>query len=133
MRIRPKDIARALVDSVASSTGVAADAACDSAIHLLHQKCPGTTRRAFFKMVEREVLRRGAHSAGMLVVPHEHALKSEHIATHFKEKGKPVHLERMVEPEIIGGAVLLVDHRRIDCSIQGALHALLKICLQPLD
>ena len=133
MRTRPKDIARALVDSVSSSAGVAPDVACDSAIELLHRKCPGTTRRAFFKLVEREVQRRGAHSAGMLVVPNEHALQSEHIATHFKEHGKSVHFERMVEPEIIGGAVLLVDHRRIDCSIQGALHALLKICLQPLD
>jgi hypothetical protein len=134
MRIHPKDIARALVDSVASQREMAPDAACDSAIQLLHKKCPGTSRRIFFKLVEREVLSRGAHSAGMLVVPHDHAASSEHIATHLKEKtGKAVHLERMVEPELIGGAVLLVDHRRIDCSIQGALHTLLRMCLQPLD
>ena len=34
--------------------------------------------------------------------------------------------------EIIGGAILLVNHRRIDCSVKGALSALLRACLEPL-
>lgn len=134
MRITPKDIARALVDSVESQQGISADEACDSAMQFLHKKCPGSSRRQFLKLVEREVLSRGTTSAGMLVVPHGHSLKAEVITPHLEKKsGKTVHLERKVEPELIGGAVLLVDHRRIDCSIQGALQNLLRMCLQPLD
>lgn len=134
MRIKPKDIARSLVDTLAADHSANVDAACDSALALLHERCPGTSRKAFFKLVEREIFGRGTHVEGMLVVPHEQALQSEHITGHLKDgTGKTVHLERKIEPEIIGGAVLLVDHRRIDCSIQGALHTLLRTCLQPLD
>lgn len=134
MRVTPADIARSLVDSVSGDGTLSVDAACDSALTLLHRKCPGTPKREFFKLVEREVLARGAHSAGMLVVPDETSIASEHIAPHLEKRtGKPVSLDRKVEPEIIGGAVLLLDHRRIDCSIQGALHSLLHMCLQPLE
>ena len=134
MRMTPKHIARALVDSFVTSGTVSVDDACDSALALLHQKCPGTSRRVFMKIVERELLARGAHAEGMLVVPTEHSLQAAHIEPHLsKQTGKTIHLDRKVEPELIGGAVLLVDHRRIDCSIQGALHRLLHTCLAPLD
>jgi F0F1-type ATP synthase delta subunit len=88
----------------------------------------------FLKIVEREVKRHGAITAGMLAVPHEKAIKTEDIAPLIAQKtGKMVHMDRKVEPELIGGAVLLVDHRRLDASVQGALRHLLQMCLQPLE
>jgi F0F1-type ATP synthase delta subunit len=133
MKITPQDIARALIDSILDGK-TDADAACDGALALLHEKCPGTTRKIFLKIVEREVKRHGAIAAGMLVVPNEHSLKTEHITPHLAQKtGKTVYLDRKIEPELIGGAVLLVDHRRLDASVQGALRSLLQMCLQPLD
>ncbi len=134
MRLKPKDIARSLVDTVAVSPHVSVDNACLSAITLLKRSCPGITNREFLRLVEHEVKKQGATASGLLVVPTEHSLKSESIAPLLAEKtGKTVHLERSVEPELIGGAVLLIDHRRIDCSIQGALATLLRTCLLPLD
>lgn len=134
MRITPQEIARALVDSLVSNKTLSADDACDSAMALLHEKCPSTTRRIFLKLVEREVKRHNAITAGMLAVPNEHSLKTETIAPLLAKKtGKIIHLDRKIEPELIGGAALLIDHQRIDCSIQGALKNLLQMCLQPLD
>ena len=133
MKITPRDIARALIDSILDGD-MNVDAACDSALALLHEKCPGTTRKNFLKILEREVKRHGGIAAGMLVVPHEHAITTEQIAPHLAEKtGKTIHLDRKVEPALIGGAVLLVDHRRLDASVQGALRHLLQMCLQPLE
>lgn len=134
MRISAQEIARALVDSLVTNDGISSDDACDSAMALVHEKCPSVTRRMFLKLVEREVRRHDSIAAGMLAVPHEHSLKAEVIAPLLAKKtGKVVHLDRKVEPELIGGAVLLLDHRRIDCSVQGALRDLLHMCLQPLD
>lgn len=134
MRITPKIIARSLVDSILESTNVSADDACDSAIVYLRRMCPGVPPRAFLKLVEREMQRRGETSAALLIVPHAHSLSSATIAPLLQAKTKrKVVLERKTDPDLIGGAVLLVDHRRIDCSIKGALEALLHECLQPLD
>ena len=134
MKITPKDIARSLVDSVAASPQMDIDEACFSAFMLLKKRCPGITPRAFVRLVELQVKRQGTTASGMLVVPHEHSLTSETIEPLLAAKtGKTVHVDRKVEPEIIGGAVLLIEHRRIDCSIQGALAALLRTCLQPLE
>lgn len=134
MRIKPKDIARSLLDSVETSPNVSMDDACESALRLLRRSCPGVRPRDFAKLVERELKKRGETSSALLVVPNDKSLKSEAILPLLEKKtGKAIHLERNVEPDLIGGAVLLVEHRRIDCSIQGALAALLKICLQPLD
>lgn len=134
MRTTPKDIARALVDSMETTPAASTDDACLSAILLLKRSCPGFPPRLFLKIVEREVLRRGNASSGLLVVPNETSLRAETIAPLLAAKsGKTVSIDRAVEPELIGGAVLLVDHRRIDCSVQGALAALLRECLQPLD
>ncbi len=134
MKITPKDIARSLVDSVGASQPVSVDDACDSAIALLKRLCPGVPLRLFIRILEREVKRRGLSMSAMLVVPNEHSLKAETIVPLLEAKaGKKVHIDRNVEPELIGGAVLLIEHRRIDCSIQGALATLLRSCLQPLD
>ena len=134
MRIRPKDIARSLVDSMEQNPAMHADEACESAIRLLKSKCPGVTFRQFVKLLERELKKRGSISSGLLVVPNEHSISAETVGALLKEKsGKTVRIERATDPELIGGSVLLVDHRRIDCSIQGALANLLKTCLQPLD
>ena len=134
MRKHPKDIARALVDACSDSQGLSVDDACTSAIVLLKQSCPGTTCREFLKLVEREIRKKGITASGLLFVPNDHSLKAETIEPLLAEKmGKSVHIERKTEPELIGSAVLLVDHRRIDCSIQGALAALLRTCLLPLD
>ena len=133
MKIHPKDIARSLVDSLAAGN-VSADEACDSAIVLLKRSCRGVPLRRFIQLVEREVKRRKLSTSALIAVPNEHSLKAETIIPLLQAKtGKTVHLDRMIEPELIGGAVLLVDHRRIDCSIQGALAALLRSCLQPLE
>ncbi len=134
MKISPKDIARSLVDSLASSETLSIDDACDSAIALLKSSCPGVPLRKFIEIVEREVRRKGLSMSAMLVVPSEHSLSSAVIAPLLEAKaGKKVHVDRMVEPELIGGAVLLMEHRRIDCTIQGALATLLRSCLQPLE
>lgn len=132
MRITAQEIARALVDALL--TDVSPDDACDSALALLHEKCPSTTRRMFLKMVEREVKRHDSVAASMLAVPHERDLKINDIAPLIAQKtGKVVHMDRKVEPELIGGAVLLIDHKRLDASVQGALRHLLQACLQPLE
>ena len=134
MKITPADIAHSLVDTVADTPNVNVDDACLSAIMVLRRRCPGVTPRAFVRLVEREMKKRGTTASGMLVVPHEHSLKAEPLEALLSQKtGKNVHIDRAVEEELIGGAVLLVEHRRIDCSIQGALAALLKTCLLPLD
>lgn len=134
MTIRPKDIARSLVDSMVEHPTMSADSACDSALRLLKMKCPGTSFRQFAKLLERELKKRGKISAGLLVVPHEKSIAADSVGMLLKQKsGRTVLMERTVDPELIGGAVLLVDHRRIDCSIQGALAMLLRTCLQPLD
>ncbi len=133
MRITPKDIARSLIDSLASAS-LSVDDACDSAIGLLKRSCPGVALREFIRMVEREVRKRGLTTSAMLVVPNEQSIQADTIAPLLASKsGKKVHVDRKTEPELIGGAVFLVDHRRIDCSIQGALAALLRSCLQPLE
>ena len=135
MRTTPKDIARSLVDSIIdASDTLSLDDACDSAIALLKRLCPGVTLRAFVILVEKEMKRRGKESAGLLVVPHEHSIAADTIAALLSAKAKkPVAIDRKTDADLIGGAVLLVEHRRIDCSIQGALQALLKTCLQPLE
>lgn len=134
MKITPRDIARSLVDSIAASAKVSVSDACDSAIRLLKRSCPGTTRRRFLKIVEHEMRKQGKIGSGLLMVPSTRSLEAKTIQSLLQAKtGKPVHIDRAVEPELIGGAVLLIDHRRIDCSIQGALAALLRTCLQPLD
>lgn len=134
MKITSKDIARSLIDSLASSSDVSVDDACESAIVLLKKTNPGVPLKQFLRVVERELLRRGNTATGMLVVPHEHSLKVETIIPLLEARsGKTVHVDRKVNEDLIGGAVLLVDHRRIDCSIQGALAALLRTCLLPLD
>jgi F0F1-type ATP synthase delta subunit len=134
MKITPDEIARSLVDTVAESASVDVDDACLNAILLLKKRCPGVTPRMFVRMVEREVKRKGATTSGLLVVPNEQSLKAETIEPVLaKNTGKVVHIDRKTDPNLIGGAVLLIEHRRIDCSIQGALAALLRTCLQPLD
>ena len=134
MKITPKDIARSLVDSVAVSPQMNVDDAALSAFLLLKKRCPGITPRAFIRLVEREVKRHGTTASGMLVVPHEHSLKAEVLEPVLSQKsGKTVHVDRAIDPDLIGGAVLLIEHRRIDCSIQGALATLLRSCLQPLN
>ena len=133
MRVTPKDIARSLVDTLVASTSVDADTACESALALLRQRCPGVTPRSFVRLVERELRRRGTAGAGMLVVPREDSIAASALEPQLTSKiGKPVHLEREVHPELIGGAVLLVEHRRIDCSVQGALAELHRLCMLPL-
>jgi hypothetical protein len=135
MRVTPALIARAVADlSQEGEDASRLDRLCDTALQLLHSSCPHTTKRTFLSLVERELNRRHAVSAGMLLVPHERSIRAEHIAPLItKKSAKPIHLQRVTEPELIGGAVLLVDHRRIDCSVQGALRQLLRACLEPLD
>lgn len=133
MRTTPKHIAQALIDFLEADPTLSVDNACDSAICLLKKRCPGVTPREFLKIAERAMRRRGRCAAGMLIVPHEHSLKTDQIVSVLCAKtGKPVEIERKTDPELIGGAVLLIDHRRIDCSIKGALAALLRACLEPI-
>ena len=134
MKITPRDIARSLVDAIATSPELDVDEACMSAILLLRKRCPGITPRMFVRLVEREVKRQGTTSLGLLVVPHEHSISAETIQPLIAKKSdRAVHIDRMTNPDLIGGAVLLVEHRRIDCSVQGALAMLLKTILQPID
>jgi hypothetical protein len=132
MRTRPADIARALVDEVIASPA-AADDACASALQMLKKKCPGFPRREFVKLVEREMKRRGGQASGLLIVPNQRTIKAETIgALVSKQTGTTVTLSEKVDPDLIGGAVLLMDHRRIDASVQGALRELLEACLEPI-
>jgi F0F1-type ATP synthase delta subunit len=131
MRILPHNIAKALIDAVENGTPV--DDACEGALQMLHEHCRGTSMRQFLLMVERELKKRGSHSSGLLIVPHETSIKAETVAKQLSEKSdKHVPIERAIDPSLIGGAVLHVDHTRIDASIKGALHTLLQLCLQPL-
>lgn len=134
MRITPTDIARSLVDVFGDTRGATPADACDSAIGLLKQRCPGVSLRTFARIVEREIRRRKLTSSALLVVPTDRSFTAKTITPLLEAKtGKTVHVDRAVEPELIGGAVLLIEHRRIDCSIQGALAMLLRDCLEPLD
>jgi F0F1-type ATP synthase delta subunit len=134
MKITPKEIARALVDAMEASPDVSVDDACESAIVLLRKAVPGFPARTFIKIVEREMEKRGNTASGLLIVPHEKSLKAEAIIPLLQAKSdKTVHVDRKTNPDLIGGAVLHIDHRRLDCSIQGALATLLRTCLQPLD
>lgn len=133
MKITPRIIARALIASIEAHPDQI-DQVCDASIALLRKYCPSVTLREFVRTAERELRRSGDVSGGMLVVPHDHAISTDVVAKTLKEhSGRTVALDRKVDPEIIGGAVLLVDHRRIDGSVQGALQSLLKQCLLPLD
>ena len=133
MRTTPRHIAQALIEAIEADPSISVDGACDSAILVLKKRCPGVTPREFLKIMEREIRRRGSTASGMLIVPNEHSLNTDQIVTLLSQKtGKPVEIERKTDPELIGGAILLVDHRRIDCSIKGALAALLRACLEPL-
>ena len=133
MKITPRIIAHALIDTLERDPSLSVDSACESAILMLKKRCPGVAPREFLKITEREIRRRGRNSSGMLIVPNEHALKTDQISPLLSAKtGKPVEIERKTDPEIIGGAILLVNHRRIDCSVKGALSALLRACLEPL-
>lgn len=133
MKITPRIIACSLIDAVETSPE-SADQACDAAISLLKTHCPSVTLRDFLKAAEKEMKKRGRLSSGLLVVPNDHSVKAETIAAQLKAKsGKDVVIDRKIDPDLIGGAVVLVDHQRIDCSIQGALQSLLAMCLQPID
>lgn len=133
MKIKPRDIARALIASIEAHPDET-DQVCDASIALLRKHCPSVSLRSFLKIAEKELRRRGDVAGGMLVVPHEHSIAVDTVTKALQEKsGRSVSLDRKVDPDIIGGAVLLVDHRRIDGSVQGALQALLKQCLLPLD
>ncbi len=133
MRTRPIDIARALVDH-AEKEPATLDDACAGALVLLKRIAPGYSKRVFLKTVEREMKRRGDRSSGMIIVPRDNTLTSEYVgAAVAKATGKQVSLGRKVDPDIIGGAVVLVDHHRIDASVQGALQELLRTFLEPLN
>lgn len=133
MRTRPADIAKALLEQVERDPA-SADAACQSSLLLLKRTAPGFPRRQFVKLVEREMRRRGEEASGLLIVPRLHVLKREQLGTLVtKTTGKPVRMDKKIDPDIIGGAVLLIDHHRIDASVQGALRELLRVCLQPLE
>ena len=133
MKVTPRIIACAFIDAIEKSPEEA-DSICDATIALLKQHCPSVHLRDFVKVTEKEVKRRGDVSGGMLVVPHEKSMSTEVIAKQLeKASGKTIELDRKIDPELIGGAVLLIDHIRIDSSVQGALQALLRECLQPLD
>ncbi len=127
MRMTPKNIAHALIDSIASSPEISVDAACESAIQLLKKRCPGVSLRDFLKCVEREMRRKHHQPEGLLIVPNAKSISAEKLVPLLSEKsGAPVHLEQKIDPDIIGGDILLVEHKRIDCSIQGALQSLLR-------
>lgn len=133
MKIHPRDIARALIASIEANPDLT-DQVCDASIALLRKNCPSVTLREFLKIAERELRRRGDVSGGMIIVPHEHSIATETVQKALQDNsGRVVALDRKIDPEIIGGAVLLVDHRRIDGSVQGVLHDLLQQCLLPLD
>lgn len=133
MKITPRDIARALIASI-EATPALADQICDGAIALLKKYCPSVTLRDFVKIADKELRRHGVISSGMLVVPHERAISADVVAKQFSAvSGHSINIERKIDPSLIGGAVFLVDHRRIDSSVQGALQTLLKQCLLPLD
>ncbi|HRH93546.1 MAG TPA: F0F1 ATP synthase subunit delta [Candidatus Peribacteria bacterium] len=133
MRIKPADIAKALVDEVIASPA-SADAACLGALQMLKKKCPGFLRRDFVKLVDREMRTRGDQASGLLIVPNAHSIKADAVGGIVtKHSGIPVNLTEKIDPDLIGGAVLVMDHRRIDASVQGALRELLQTCLEPIN
>ncbi len=134
MRTKPAQIARALVDQ-AEADPSSVDQACAVALELLRSTSPGYAKRSFLKLVEQEMRRRGEQASGLLIVPNTRTVKSEHVGKLVsKSSGKQnVRIDERIEPNLIGGAVLLIDHRRIDCSVQGALRELLQTCLEPLE
>ncbi len=134
MRISVNDIAKALVDSVETNPELPVVDACETALHMLRDHAPGVPPRVLLAKVDREMRRRGHTSTGLLVVPHEKSLKADMLAPLLEaQTGKRVALERATDPSLIGGAVLLVDHMRVDYSVKAALQNLLHICLQPLE
>jgi len=134
MRISVNDIAKALVDSLEKDPHIDLLEACEGALTMLRTHNPGVPPRVLLAKVEREMRHRGHTSTGLIVVPHEKAMPSKHLEELLsKTTGKQVTLERATDPSLIGGAVLLVDHMRVDYSVKAALQTLLNICLQPLD
>lgn len=134
MRVKPADIARALVDQ-AEADPASVDAACAVALDYLRKTSPGCAKRHFLKLVEREMRRRGEQASGLLIVPNARTVNAMHIgALVSASSGKQnMRIDERIEPDVIGGAVLLIEHRRIDCSVQGALRELLQTCLEPLE
>ncbi len=134
MRIRPIHVARSLIDTVESTPDIDVGEACVEAFRLLRARCPGMPPRQFVALVEREAKRRGSVMSGMLFVPTDPSMKAEIVEKALTQKsGTTVHVDRAVEPELIGGAVLFLEHRRLDSSVQGALRALLNSFLEPLE
>ncbi len=127
------DIVKACIDLIEKSPDQA-DAICDGGIALLKKHCPSFSFRNFVKLVEKYLRRRGDVTGGMLIVPNEHSLSVTGVSELFSAQStRKINFDRKIDPDLIGGAVVLVDHRRIDSSVQGALQMLLKNCLLPLD
>lgn len=133
MKVTPVVIARSLIETLASDPSMSPEDACDGALAVLKRTCPGYGKREFLKLVERQLRRKGVSAAGLLVVPHATSITAEHIAPIVsKQAGRAVHIDRSIDKDLIGGAALLIDHQRIDSSVQGALQDLLQTFLAPL-
>ena len=123
MKYSAKDIARALAD-MAGETHLSTHV--DDALRLLREHNPGRSVRSFPTLVERALRRAGKEVSATLVTPTGDAgATASHIQKTLQDiLKKEVHLTQTAEPEMIGGAVLMVGDELYDLSIPGALENL---------
>lgn len=126
MKISQNDIAQALVDVSMELPEDKFSAEIDSAIAMLKRSNPGKPLRSFPYVLERMLYRRGKMFTAKLFTPtgkagEQAAIIEEMLVEILK---RPVELEEIASPDMIGGAILLVGDERFDMSIKGALEQL---------
>lgn len=132
MKVSPHAIALALVDMTSPPYDVPYEDACDTAIRLLHDKCPGYPLRSFAGLVAKALRKKGAVSSiGALrtAIP----ASAETADAVGEALGEHVDLHVSTDEELIGGAVLLLGDLRIDNSVSTALEHLLSTFQEPLS
>ncbi len=123
MKISQNDIAQALVDVSMDMPEANFAAEIDTAIAMLKRTNPGKPLRSFPYILERMLYRKGQMFAAKLMTPTGHAGEQAQVIQKILEDTlkRPVELEEIAVPDMIGGAVLRVGDERFDMSIKGAL------------
>lgn len=133
MKITSSIIARTLVDAADTQDVSALPELCDAALVILRKRCPYVPLRTFFVQVERLVRRRQGDRIAILSTPKGSSPQAGDVLSALKAAlGKPVSLEEVANPDLIGGAVILLGELRIDRSVRRALADLHAVCMEPI-
>ena len=133
MKITSSIIARMLVDVAETHDAKTLPELCDAALLVLRKRCPYVPFRTFFVQVERLVHKRQGDRIAFLTTPKGASPQAKDVLSALKTAlGKPVALEETANPDLIGGAVLLLGELRIDRSVRRALADLQSACLEQI-